>query len=73
MGKRAAACHVALPYYRDCNEGAAWSLCTSVRESMEACEGQGITNMSCQIRLLWLSAVTELGTQLSEWNPGLSW
>lgn len=31
----------------NCNEGRAWSLCTSVFESMIACEGQGITDMSC--------------------------
>lgn len=30
-----------------CNERRAWSLCTSVCESMIACEGQGITDMSC--------------------------
>lgn len=31
----------------NCNEGTAWSLCTSVCESMIACEGQRITDMSC--------------------------
>lgn len=45
---------------------------TSVSKSLIACEGQEITNMSCQIRLLRLSAVTEAGTQLSKWDQDLS-